>query len=87
MAFVLAVLLALSVLVHEAAHAVAARRFGLHVSEIVVDLWGGHTALGRPQTPGASAVVSVVGPLANLALALVASAMFGLLERVVAVSR
>lgn len=71
-AFVLAVLLAVSVLLHEAAHAVAARRLGLHVSEIVVDLWGGHTALGRPQTPGASAVVSVVGPLANLALALVA---------------
>ena len=71
-AFVLAVLLALSVLLHEAAHAVAARRFGLHVSEIVVDLWGGHTALGRPQTPGASAVVSVVGPLANLAIALAA---------------
>jgi len=68
-AFVLAVLLALSVLLHEAAHAVAARRFGLHVSEIVVDLWGGHTALGRPRTPGASAVVSVVGPLANLAIA------------------
>ena len=71
-AFVLAVLLAVSVLLHEAAHAVAARRLGLHVSEIVVDLWGGHTALGRPQTPGASAIVSVVGPLANLALALVA---------------
>lgn len=71
-AFALAVLLAVSVLVHEAAHAVAARAYGLDVSEIVVDLWGGHTSLGRPRTPGASAVVSVVGPLANLALAAVA---------------
>ncbi len=71
-AFVLAVLLAVSVLLHEAAHAAAARAYGLHVSEIVVDLWGGHTALGRPLTPGASAVVSVVGPLANLVLGAVA---------------
>lgn len=68
-AFALAVLLALSVLVHEAAHAVAARAFGLPVAEVVVDLWGGHTALTRPRTPTASAVISVVGPLANLALA------------------
>lgn len=74
-AFVLAVLLAVSVLLHEAAHAVAARLFGLHVSEIVVDLWGGHTALGRPRTPSASAVVSVVGPLANLLLAVLAEAV------------
>lgn len=71
-AFVLAVLLAVSVLAHEAAHAVAARSYGLHVSEIVVDLWGGHTALGRPATPGASAVISAVGPVANLALAVLA---------------
>jgi Zn-dependent protease len=68
-ALVLAVLLALSVLLHEAAHAVAARRCGLHVEEVVVDLWGGHTSLGRPGTPGASALVSVVGPLVNLVLA------------------
>ena len=68
-AFALAVLLAVSVLVHEAAHAVAARAFGLPVEEVVVDLWGGHTALARPQRPSASAVISVLGPLANLALA------------------
>jgi Zn-dependent protease len=68
-AFALAVLLALSVLAHEAAHAVAARAYGLHVDRVVIDLWGGHTSLGRPGTPGASAVVSVVGPLVNVALA------------------
>ena len=77
----LAVLLAVSVLIHEAAHAAAARAYGLHVSEIVIDLWGGHTTLGRPRTPGASAVVSVVGPVANLALALLAE---GLRRQVVA---
>lgn len=71
-ALVLAVLLAVSVLAHEAAHAVAARAFGLRVDRVVVDLWGGHTSLGRPQSPGASAVVSVVGPLVNVLLAVVA---------------
>ncbi|WP_336921214.1 site-2 protease family protein [Aquipuribacter sp. SD81] len=67
-AAVLAVLLAVSVLLHEAAHAVAARARGLHVAEVVVDLWGGHTSLGRPRTPGESALVSVVGPLVNVVL-------------------
>jgi Zn-dependent protease len=71
-AFGLAVLLALSVLLHELAHAVAARAYGLHVDRVVIDLWGGHTSLGRPQTPGASAVVSVVGPVVNVILAVAA---------------
>ena len=62
-------------LAHEAAHATAARAYGLPVTEVVINLWGGHTSLGRPRTPGASAVVSVVGPLVNLALALVAEAV------------
>ena len=62
----------MSVLLHEAGHAVAARAYGLPVTEVVINLWGGHTSLGRPRTPGASAVVSVVGPLVNVALALVA---------------
>ncbi|WP_380168132.1 site-2 protease family protein [Jannaschia sp. R86511] len=74
-AFVLAVLLAVSVLLHEAGHAVAARAYGLPVTEVVVNLWGGHTSLGRPQSPGASAVVSVVGPLVNIALAVLAEAV------------
>lgn len=74
-AFALAVLLAVSVLAHEAAHAVAARGYGLPVTEVVIDLWGGHTSLGRPQTAGASAVVSVVGPLVNIVLAALAFAV------------
>lgn len=74
-AFALAVLLAVSVLLHEAGHAVAARAYGLPVTEVVINLWGGHTSLGRPRTPGASAVVSVVGPLVNVALALVAEVL------------
>lgn len=68
-AFAFALLLAASVLVHEATHAAAARSFGLAVDEIVVDLWGGHTSLGAPGTPAQAAVVAVLAPLANVALA------------------
>ncbi|MFX0539720.1 site-2 protease family protein [Ornithinimicrobium sp. Y1847] len=66
-----AVLLLLSVLVHEAAHAIVAQRVGFTVSRIVADFWGGHTAHdGAGGTPGRSAAVAVVGPLANGVLAL-----------------
>jgi Zn-dependent protease len=73
-----ALLLLVAVLVHEAAHAMAARGFGLPVVRIVADLWGGHTAFesGR-STPGSAAVIAVVGPLANGALALAAWAALG----------
>lgn len=67
-----AVLLLFSVLVHEAAHALMARRLDFTVERIVADFWGGHTAYhGDTSRPGASALVAVAGPLANLALAAV----------------
>ena len=65
-----ALLLLLSVLVHEAAHALAARWRGHPVDRIVADVWGGHTVYDDTRTsPGATALIAVVGPLANLALA------------------
>lgn len=65
-----ALLLLVAVLVHEAAHAGAARAFGMPVHRVVADLWGGHTAFDAARsTPRTSAVVAVVGPLANLVLA------------------
>lgn len=68
-----AVLLLVSVLVHEAAHAVAGMAVGYRVNRIVADVWGGHTAYDHADTsPGRSALVAVVGPLANGALALLA---------------
>jgi Zn-dependent protease len=70
-----AVLLLLSVLAHEAAHAVVAHRFGYAVSRVVADLWGGHTAYDSTGTgagPGRSALVALAGPLANGALAALA---------------
>ncbi len=66
-----AVGLALSVLVHELAHAVAGRAAGWPVSRIVLTLMGGHTAFGAVHTRALpTALVSLVGPLSNVAVAL-----------------
>lgn len=65
--------LLVSVLIHEGAHAGMARAMGLPVHRVVADLWGGHTAYdARLSTPAKAAAIAVVGPLANLVLALVA---------------
>jgi Zn-dependent protease len=67
-----AVLLLISVLAHEAGHALMARRYGYRVDRVVADLWGGHTIYDSSTSrPGASALISVCGPAANLALAAV----------------
>ncbi|HET7477294.1 MAG TPA: site-2 protease family protein [Dermatophilaceae bacterium] len=65
-----ALLLLVSVLAHEAAHAVVATRAGYHVQRVVADLWGGHTAYETQSSrPGPSALVALAGPAANAALA------------------
>jgi Zn-dependent protease len=67
-----AILLLVSVLAHEAAHAVVATRAGYRVNRVVADLWGGHTAYDSSSArPGASALVAIAGPAANAVLALV----------------
>lgn len=66
-----AVLLLVSVLLHELAHAGVARRFGIEVHEISLTLIGGHTELARTGTAGSTALIAVVGPLTNAAIALV----------------
>lgn len=72
-AFFYAVLLFASVLLHEVAHAAAARAFGMPATRIVINLWGGHTQFETDATtPGRSFVVAVVGPLTNGVLAAVA---------------
>ncbi|CAM3770591.1 peptidase [Micrococcus flavus] len=68
-----AVLLALSVLVHEIAHAVVGRAFGQRPHEIVLTLWGGHTQFrGAHAGPGGSVATALAGPAANLVLAALA---------------
>ncbi|RKQ36313.1 site-2 protease family protein [Kocuria tytonis] len=71
-----AVGLALSVLVHELAHAVAGRSAGWPVTRIVLTLMGGHTAFGTVRTrPLATALVSLAGPLSNVAVAAAGTAL------------
>lgn len=69
-----------AVLGHEVAHAVAARLLGFRVHRVVATLWGGHTAYDATgSTPGRTAVIAGAGPVANLALAAVGSAMAAVL--------
>lgn len=71
-AFVYAVLLLVSVLVHELGHAVVARATGTPASRIVLNLWGGHTQFeAESTTPGRSMLVAVVGPLTNAVIAVI----------------
>lgn len=68
-ALVYTLILAVSVLLHEVAHALAARSVGWRDSSIEITLWGGHTSFeAHEESPGRSLFVSIVGPLVNLVL-------------------
>src|ERR1700754_2504651 len=68
-AFLFAVLLYLSVFVHELGHALTALRLGLPVRGVTLHFLGGHTEIERDApTPGRDLVVSAAGPLLSLAL-------------------
>lgn len=68
--FVYALFLLLAVLVHEGAHAVAARSLGIPVHRVVADFLGGHTAFDATGLTALRAgIIAVAGPIANLALA------------------
>ena len=67
-AFAYALLLLISVLVHELAHALTAKIFHWPTEKIVLNLWGGHTQFeGFTATPGRSVLVAMAGPAANFA--------------------
>ncbi|MEX0913759.1 MAG: site-2 protease family protein [Demequina sp.] len=67
---VLALLLFVSVFLHELAHAVTARGMGREVREIVITLWGGHTSFdARGLTPLINGATAAAGPAANLLIA------------------
>lgn len=69
-AFAYAVLLLLSVLVHELAHALTAKIYGWPSQKIVLNLWGGHTQFESfTASPGRSVLVALAGPAANFVLA------------------
>ena len=67
------VALYVSVLVHEIAHVVAARRYRMPVASVTLHLLGGETAIvGESRKPSQEFWTSVVGPLASLAIGAVA---------------
>ncbi|MEU1629947.1 site-2 protease family protein [Streptomyces sp. NPDC020096] len=57
-----------SLLLHESAHAVVARRRGVAVEDMTLWALGGVTRIGRAETPRAMLVISGCGPLASLLL-------------------
>jgi Zn-dependent protease len=69
-AFAYALLLLISVLIHELAHALTAKAYGWPTQKIVLNLWGGHTQFENfTATPARSVIVALAGPAANLVLA------------------
>jgi len=69
-----AMVLLASLLAHELAHAVVARRAGVAVGDVTLWLFGGVTTLGgEAKTPKAAFRIAIAGPATSLALA----AMFG----------
>ncbi len=76
-----AVMLLVSVLLHEMGHCVVARAFGLPVRSIRITLLAGLTEITEPpQTPAREYAVAVAGPMVSLLLAGLGYAASGLLD-------
>lgn len=73
-AIALVVIIVLSVLAHEIAHAIAARELGVPVRHIALTWFGGYAAFWAPPTHWRDAVIAFAGPAANLAIAATLSA-------------
>lgn len=72
-----AVVLYGSVLLHEASHAIMARRYGFPVSSITLHFLGGMTAIeGEARKPREEFMIAVVGPLTSLLVGAAAVALW-----------
>jgi Zn-dependent protease len=79
-----ALVLFASVVGHELAHALVARRFGVRTSAITLFLFGGVATLEEePPSPKADALVALAGPAFSAALALVAFMLLFTVDRFV----
>lgn len=79
-AAILAVVLVLSILLHELAHKAAAERLGVRVHYVLLHGLGGLAAFDSADvTPGMMARITIAGPLANLALAALAFGLWRIL--------
>jgi len=79
-----ALLLFASVVVHELAHALTARRFGVRTSSIALFLFGGVATLEcEPPAPGPDALVALAGPAISVVVAAAAYGTMFLVDAVI----
>jgi Zn-dependent protease len=77
-AAVFVVALYASILLHEIAHVLAARGFGMRVPSVTLHLLGGETAIeGESRTPWQELATAIVGPIVSLAIGLAANQAAG----------